>query len=193
MIGLDTRLPVSPSGSRPSGTIVHAPEYNGQVADPFEPTGEVVALGVQHTDAQLGVALELGVGTAQRIPQRQIERVALGHAIEAHQENVATTLDRNGSGGHAPDVNHASQAFGSLVRGRCVHVGRCRAPWVNQGVGNERVNENSPLRAGSHCDRICTDCLVDLARRDRASEDGAAMSNLGGKVNVMFNNVSNHL
>ena len=71
----------------------------------IEAAGEVVAVRVEHADAQLVVAIELGVGAAQRVPQREIERVALGGAIEADQQDVAAALDGDGSGGHAPDCH----------------------------------------------------------------------------------------
>ena len=59
-----------------------------------EAAGEVIAVRVEHADAQLGVALELGVGAAQRVPQRQVERVALGGAIEADEQDVTAALER---------------------------------------------------------------------------------------------------
>jgi hypothetical protein len=66
----------------------------------IEPAGEVIAVGVQHADAQRGVALELAVPAAQRVPQRQVERVALRDPIEPEQQDVAAALDRNLSGRH---------------------------------------------------------------------------------------------
>src|SRR5262249_52328555 len=70
----------------------------------IEPTGEVIAVREQDADAQLAIALELAVRRAERVPQRKIERVALGHAIEADQEDVAATLDADGAFAHARGI-----------------------------------------------------------------------------------------
>ena len=66
----------------------------------IEPAGEVIAVREQHAGAQLRVALELAVREAELVPQREIERVALGDAIEAHDVDVTALLARDGSGRH---------------------------------------------------------------------------------------------
>ena len=87
----------------PSGNG-HAPEPNTRAPlRQIEAAREVIAMREQHAGAQLRVALELAVCEAELVPQREIERVALRDAIEAHDVDVTALLARDGSCGHVGD------------------------------------------------------------------------------------------
>ena len=86
-----------------------AAREDGRPLRQIEPAREVIALGVQHARAQLVVAIELAVREAQGVPQRQVERVALGGAIEADEEHVAAALEPDPAFGHGGTVPHARQ------------------------------------------------------------------------------------
>jgi hypothetical protein len=59
----------------------------------IEPAGEVIAVSPEDRDAQLGVALELGVCAAQIFEHGEVERIPLGGAIEADGEDVTAFLE----------------------------------------------------------------------------------------------------
>src|SRR5690606_21979974 len=76
----------------------------------IEAPGEVIAERVQHAGAELVVAIELAVRAAQAVPQREIERVALGGAIEAHEEHGAAALEPDPTSRHPAKVPRYSAA-----------------------------------------------------------------------------------
>ncbi|MNY63409.1 hypothetical protein D3C86_2003630 [compost metagenome] len=50
----------------------------------------MLAVGKHHRDAGLAVRLEFAIGQAQGVEQFDIERVALGHAVESDQPDMTT-------------------------------------------------------------------------------------------------------
>lgn len=64
-----------------------------------EPGGEMLAMGEEQGAAQLVVGLVFAEGGDQVVEHRQVEGVALGDAVEAEQQQVATPFAADASGG----------------------------------------------------------------------------------------------
>ena len=60
--------------------------------------GEVLTVRVQHAHPQLGIAIQLAIGEAHAVPQREIEGVALAGAIQADEQDVAAAFHGDGAG-----------------------------------------------------------------------------------------------
>jgi hypothetical protein len=79
-----------------------------------EAAGEVVAVGVDEADAQLGVVLQLGVGERELVQQPEVGCVALLRPVEPDAQHVPVTVDGDPGVGfvarrHRPSI--LSRAF----------------------------------------------------------------------------------
>ena len=85
-------------------------------------------------------------------------------------------------------VNHVSQGFGSVPRSKTV--------WIPARPGAEKLTKEwgmQRLMKVCRCDQGATAIEYALVASLISIAAIVGMNNLGNKIDVMFNNVSNHL
>lgn len=106
------------------GDVKRAAREDGRPLREIEAAGEVVAVCVEDTDAQLAIAVELCVREAELVPQREVERIALRSTVETHQENVPTPLDGDATSCHHSTLLHTGRGWyaGAVDEDRSLNI-----------------------------------------------------------------------